>query len=43
MEQKNVPIPLEEFPAELHPFLAGAEFRDSSWHSIALTFYVPPE
>ncbi len=43
MEQKNVPIPLEEFPAELHPFLAGAEFRDSSWHSNARTFYVPPD
>lgn len=34
---------IQDYPAELRPFLAGAELYDSSWHSNARTFYVPPD
>lgn len=43
MKREKLPLPLQNFPAELHPYLADAELYDSSCHSSARTIYIAPD
>lgn len=43
MKQAKIRLSLQSLPAELHPFLAGAELYDSSCRSNARTLYIAPD
>ena len=43
MKKQSIQLSWNDFPNELHPYLTGVDFYDSSCHSNAQTLYLPPD